>query len=91
MTKMSFNDKSKNNNQYGIQFDPQEYIAYLDGMELTDEQAEAVLAALWGVMVQFVDLGFQVDVGLNKNTATTDVKSSTGDRQHPAIKKGDGP
>jgi len=86
MTKMPFDDKNNNNTQYGIQFDPQEYLHHLEGMELTDDQAEAILATLWGIMIQFVDLGFEIDVVPNKSTSPSKIKN-----QHAALKKGDGP
>jgi len=98
MTKMPFDDKNKNNNQYGIQFDPQEYLHHLEGMELTDDQAEAILATLWGILVQFVDLGFEVDVGLNDSASQSKISNQqaaldnagrVGGRR-PAFKKGKG-
>lgn len=62
MTKKPFDDSNINNNPYRLHFDPQDYVRYLNGMDLTDTDAEALLATLWDIMVQFVDLGFEVDV-----------------------------
>jgi len=95
MTKKPFDDSARKNDPCRIYFDPQEYLSYLEGMELTDGQAESVLAALWGVMVQFVDLGFQMDFALDNKNSTADVKSrDTNARKIPQrqiCKKGEGP
>jgi len=44
-----------------VHFDPTDYTHYLEGMDVTDEQATEILRTLWDIMVQFVDLGFQMD------------------------------
>lgn len=36
------------------------YRPYLEDSRLTDDEADELLTALWNVMVQFVDLGFDV-------------------------------
>ena len=42
-------------------FDADEYRPYLDGFDLTEEQANELLATLWDIMKAFVELGFGVD------------------------------
>lgn len=61
MNKLPFDLKSHNNNANRVRFNPEDYLQYLEGTDLTDEQARDVLAALWDIMIQFVDLGFQID------------------------------
>jgi hypothetical protein len=41
-----------------LQFDPEEYLAFVEAGDLTDAQAREFLEALWNIMVAFVDLGF---------------------------------
>ena len=60
-----------------VHFDPDEYMHYLDGMDVTDEQATEILRTLWDIMVQFVDLGFTVN-----GTA----ESTLNDKGHSAAK-----
>lgn len=91
MTKKPFDDSNINNNPYRLHFDPQDYVRYLDGMDLTDTDAEALLATLWDIMVQFVDLGFQVDVGLDEPPSLDDMKPRGANKKQAAFKKGDGP
>lgn len=40
--------------------DVEKYQAYLDGADMTEEQKEEFLHALWSIIVSFVDLGFGV-------------------------------
>lgn len=61
MHKEPSNDKTLNTST--LRFDPQDYIQYLDGLEITEQEAEALLTTLWQIMVQCVDLGFQIDPG----------------------------
>lgn len=95
MTKKPFNTSAKNNNQYRIQFDAQEYLCHLEGMELSDAQSEAVLETLWNVMVQFVDLGFQMDFELNQKPSPDDTKPRDTNTcyisQRDITKEGEGP
>ena len=91
MTKKPFDDSNINNNPYRLHFDPQDYVRYLDGMDLTDTDAEALLATLWDIMVQFVDLGFQVDVGLDGTPSLDNMERKGANKQQAAFKKGDGP
>ena len=42
-------------------FKPEVYWAYLDDMDLTDDQKTSILEALWSIMAAFVDLGFGAD------------------------------
>ncbi len=51
-----------------VHFDPTEYMHYLEGMDVTDEQATEILRTLWDIMVQFVDLGFDVNTGAERNS-----------------------
>ena len=44
-----------------LEFDVEDYKPYLDGFDLTDEQAEELLHTLWQIMSRFVELGFGVD------------------------------
>ncbi len=41
-------------------FDPQPYLAQLDGLDMTDAQKREFLTALWEILSAFVDLGFGV-------------------------------
>lgn len=43
-----------------LQFDPDEFMHFVEDENLTDEQARALLEAVWSVMVAFVDLRFGV-------------------------------
>ncbi len=61
MNKLPNKETSSKTNSNAVRFDPEEYIAHLEGMDLTDEEAREVLSALWDIMVQFVDLGFKVE------------------------------
>ncbi|MGJ8560123.1 MAG: hypothetical protein ACSHX3_07805 [Litorimonas sp.] len=61
MTKETFAKSASKNLKPAIEFDPAEYVQYLDGMDLTDQEAKEILSVLWVMMVQFVDLGFDVD------------------------------
>lgn len=61
MTKDTFAKSAKLNLKPTVQFDPTEYVQYLDGMDVTDAEAREILSVLWDMMVQFVDLGFDVD------------------------------
>lgn len=40
--------------------DVEKYQAYLDEADMTEEQKEEFLQALWSIIVSFVDLGFGV-------------------------------
>ena len=40
--------------------DVEKYQAYLDGTDMTEEQKEEFLQALWSIIVSFVELGFGV-------------------------------
>lgn len=42
-------------------FNAEEYLPYLAEFDLTEEQANELLATLWEIMKAFVDLGFGVD------------------------------
>lgn len=43
-----------------ITVDYDRYAHYLDGTDLTDEQKQEYLQALWSIIVEFVSLGFSV-------------------------------
>lgn len=43
-------------------FDPARYKAEVDRFDISDAQAQALLATLWSIMSSFVDLGFRADV-----------------------------
>lgn len=43
-------------------FDPSKYRAELADLKLTDEQERELLATLWSIMYNFVELGFRTDV-----------------------------
>ena len=40
--------------------DVEKYQSFLDGADMTDEQKEEFLQALWSIIVSFVELGFGV-------------------------------
>ncbi len=44
-----------------LDFNPDEYLHHLDGVEITDEEAEQLLTALWHIMHTFVDIGWGLD------------------------------
>lgn len=41
-----------------LQFDPAEYREFLESCDWTDEQKDEFTAALWQIVLNFVDLGF---------------------------------
>lgn len=43
-----------------LTFDPAEFAAHVAPLNLTDEQANELLGAIWSIMVAFVDLGFGI-------------------------------
>ena len=43
------------------EFDPQAYRHHLDSMDISEEDAHQLLAALWHIMQTFVDIGWGVD------------------------------
>lgn len=61
MNKLPFEEKSTKTSSTKVRFNPEDYFEHLEGMDLTDEEAVEVLSALWDIMVQFVDLGFQIE------------------------------
>lgn len=44
-----------------LTIDWERYRQYLEGSDLSDEQARAFIEALWSIMVSFVDLGFRIN------------------------------
>lgn len=46
---------------HNLTFDPQDYIEDLEGMDLTDEEAETLLKTLWEIMILCVDLGLEAN------------------------------
>ena len=71
MDKFDFNKNALKKSNLKAQFDPVEYVQYLDGMDLTDEEAKEMLMTLWDMMVQFVDLGFDVECNSGKAQQNT--------------------
>jgi len=61
MNKQHFNKNASKDSKLTVQFDPAEYMQYLEGMDVTDEQATEILRTLWDMMVQFVDFGFNLN------------------------------
>lgn len=47
--------------QYTLNFDPDHYRHHLDGMDISEEEAQQLMAALWHIMQTFVDIGWGVD------------------------------
>lgn len=43
-----------------IHFDWQEWLPYVEGSDLTDDQKKAMIEALWSIVLTFVDLGWEV-------------------------------
>lgn len=68
MNKRHFNKNASKDSKLTVQFDHSDYMQYLDGMDVTDEQAKEMLMALWNIMVQFVDFGFDVNTGAERNS-----------------------
>lgn len=68
MNKLDFEKNTSKPPSPKAQFDPDEYMQYLDGLDLTDAEAKEILSVLWDMMVQFVDLGF--DAGTNAGAAS---------------------
>ncbi len=54
-----------------ITFDYERYAAHVADLDLTDDQAREVLAVLWQIMVQCVDLGFGIHPVQNTGQHTT--------------------
>ena len=44
-----------------VPFDPDRYRSEISDMELSEEQANEFLEILWNMMIQIMDLGFNVD------------------------------
>lgn len=61
MTKEVFEKHASKDVKPTVQFDAAEYVQYLDGMDVSDAEATEILSVLWDMMVQFVDLGFDVE------------------------------
>lgn len=76
MNKRHFNKNASKDFKLTVQFNPADYMQYLDGMDITDEQAEEMLRTLWDMMVQFVDFGFNLN---------TDADSTFNEMVHSAI------
>ena len=85
MNKLPFEETSTKTNASTVRFNPEDYIEHLEGMDLTDDEARDVLSALWDIMVQFVDLGFQVELDSNANEPPTQTNTcritNKGDRR----------
>jgi hypothetical protein len=62
-TPTAFSAATKNDDQAlpTLLFDPENYIAHLKHLDVTDEQANAFLSSLWHIMHSMVDMG----MGLN--------------------------
>jgi hypothetical protein len=41
-----------------LQFDPDEFMHFIKDENLSEEQARALLEAIWNIVIAFVDLGF---------------------------------
>ncbi|MFP7673501.1 hypothetical protein ACG74X_09100 [Marivita sp. S0852] len=64
--------------------DVERYQSYLDDTDMTDEQKQAFIEALWSIVVCFVDLGFGVHplqevCGQNDEKAISDAPSIVSD------------
>lgn len=46
--------------QHRLEFDVEKYNAYVAEMNLTKEEEEQLLKALWDIMMAFVDMGFGI-------------------------------
>ena len=47
--------------QYTLNFDPDHYRHHLEGMDISEEEAQELMAVLWQIMQTFVDIGWGVD------------------------------
>ena len=62
--------------QYSLNFDPDLYRHHLEGMDISEEEAQQLMAALWHIMQTFADIGWGVDAvqrifpDLFENTST---------------------
>jgi len=45
---------------HDVEFDLEKYQSYIDDPTLTPEQREKVIKTIWGIIINFVDLGFGV-------------------------------
>ncbi len=45
-----------------VNFDPADYMAELDGIDITEAQKTELLEILWSIMASFVRLGFDVKI-----------------------------
>lgn len=43
-----------------LTFNPNPYLRYFAGSDLSDDQKQILLEELWGIMVAFVDMGFGI-------------------------------
>jgi len=73
-------DKEGSNKSLCVGVDYERYQRYLDNSDLSDEEKQQVIQALWDVIVNFVDLGIGVhplqQTGAN-NTDSSNVKKAT--------------
>ena len=66
-----------------LKLEPEKYREHLDGLEITDEQAEELLQILWTIMHTMVDIGMGLDsiqtlfATLAENTGQDSGKDST--------------
>lgn len=85
MDKLDFNKNAsrKSNQETNLRahFDPVDYVQYLDGMDLTDKEAKEILMTLWNMMVQFVDLGFQIEFNSGEASQISMPSASTLDSE----------
>lgn len=87
MNKLNFNKNASKGSKRAVQFNPADYVQYLDGMDVTDEQAEKMLMTLWDMMIQFVDLGFTINDRAERKSHSTVKLDSEHAKKHGELDK----
>ena len=55
------NDSPERTNYGGLRFDWQDWLPYLEDSDLPDDKKREFIETLWGIVVSFVDLGFDLN------------------------------
>lgn len=64
------NDKQPSQPKASFAFHWQDWIAYLEDVEATDEQKRELIETLWSIILVFVDLGWDMKYEVDKSDDT---------------------
>jgi len=59
-----------------VSFDWQDWLPYLEGEDIPDEQSQVLIETLWSIVLTFVDLGFNVKSPSKSCGADIDLKAA---------------